>query len=170
MKKLLPTATNPCHFLLASALLLLPFITAFRAPDEYDERDQYVTHYVVLAGQSSNFVALDATAKKLSEAAGIPYQNALVFDSIRGMIEPDDSDDEAFAGYYYPRRFAEARISIEMADYYIDGVYPEPSLRMAIVTGIFSGKTEAHEQLEQVKKIVPDAYIKKVGLYQGCMH
>ncbi len=151
-------------------LLIIAFITltAFRPAE--DPNDDYATCYVVFAGASTDFNALDATAKKISASTGIPYLNTLVFDPLRGMIEPDSSTDEIYAGSYYPRRFAEERISIEMADYYAGGIYPEASLRMEIVTGIYGSKKEAARNLAKVKKLVPDAYMKKVELYQGCMH
>jgi len=154
-------------FLILFSGIAFIFLTSYRQSED----DSMANLYVVFAGVSSNFNQLDSVAKKISTKTGIKYQTDLVYDKKRGMILPDTSSDEIYAGTYYPRRFAEERISIEMAGYYKTGdLRDADSTLMTLVTGIFVGKKEAAANLLQVKKNVPDAYMKKVKLYQGCMH
>lgn len=154
----------PLLYLFLISLLLL---TSFRSTDE-----AMVPYYVVFAGASTNFSALDSTAQKISAATAINYENTLVYDSKRGMIVPDTSSDEIYAGSYFPRRYAGERISIEMAWYYAGSTEPDSAAAktMCIITGIYGEKKEAAASLAKVKKLVPDAYMKKIKLYQGCMH
>ncbi len=127
--------------------------------------------YVVFAGASTNFNHLDSIAKNISAKTGIKYETDLVYDNKRGMILPDTSSDDIYAGSYYPRRYAEERISIEMAGYYKSGdLRDADSTMMTIVTGIFGEKKDAAVNLAKVKAVVPNAYMKRVKLYQGCMH
>lgn len=157
------------HLLRSPFLILIAgiLLTSFRPSDE-----EMVPYYVVFAGASTNFIALDSTAQKISAATGINYENTLVYDAKRGMIVPDTSSDEMYAGSYFPRRYAEGRISIEMVWYYAGSAEPDSAAAktMCIITGIYSGKKEAAASLVKVKKLVPDAYMKKIKLYQGCMH
>ena len=87
------------------------------------------------------------------------------------MIESDSSDDEIYAGYYFPRRDDTSRISVEMMWYYSSGnMQNTNTTKMIIVTGVFDTKKSALLQLKSVQKVVQDAYIKKMNMYMGCMH
>ena len=151
--------------------LIIPLIlltTGF----SHSKEDSYATCYLIFAGASTNFHQLDSTAKLVAQKTGIKYENTLVYDSKRGMIVPDTSSDKMYAGSYFPRRYAEERISIEMAWYYSTGTEPDSAAPkiLCIVTGIYGEKKAASANLAKVKAVVPGAYMKKVKLYQGCMH
>lgn len=132
-----------------------------------------VTRFVVLGGVSIDFDYLHKLSKKIGKVTGENYySNGLVYDKKRGMIVPDTSSDEIYAGNYFPRRYAEEGISIEMLWYYTtpQGSFGSSDKRMVIITGIFATKTEAEANLKKVKKVNSNAYINKVNIYMGCMH
>jgi hypothetical protein len=146
-------------------LLLCSFIPATQ------EDSEYATKYFVIAGTSTDFHALDSTAKQLSRSTGVPYENHLVYDAARGMIVPDTSSDEIWAGSYYPRRTDEERISIEMLSYYATKqLSAADSAKMIIMAGMYGDRQAAGARLKQVKKFIPGAYLAKSKLFQGCMH
>lgn len=127
--------------------------------------------YIVIAGTSADFYTLDNLLKEISKKTGIEYSNNLVYDSKRGMIAPDSSDDEIYAGSYFPRRYSTSLISIEMMWYYSTGnMQNTDTTKMIIVTGIFDSKKSALLQLKLVQEVVPTAYIKKMKLYMRCLH
>ncbi|MEI7801674.1 MAG: hypothetical protein WCI97_03405 [Bacteroidota bacterium] len=137
--------------------------------DPYE--DAMAQMYIVIAGASADFHALDNLSKEISKKTGIEYSNDLVYDSRRGMIAPDSSDDEIYAGSYFPRRYDTSRISIEMMWYYSNGsMLNTDTTKMIIVIGIFDSKKSALLQLKSVQDAVPTAYIKKMKMYMGCMH
>ena len=124
------------------------------AQTDNEEIDWMQWKYIVIAGASSDFNALDNLSKSISTKTGIEYSNDLIY-----------------AGSYYPRREDTSRISIEMMWYVSKGnMQNVDTTKMVIVTGIFDFKKSALNQLQKVQEIVPTAYIKKMKLYMGCMH
>ncbi|HTL82723.1 MAG TPA: hypothetical protein VL651_13510 [Bacteroidia bacterium] len=152
-------------FVLLATFVVISF--SFRQSD-----DSFANDYVVFAGASTDFHIMDSVAKVISSKTNIEYRNDLEYDRGRGMIVPDTSSDEIYRGTYYPRRYTGERISVEMVWYYKSGSLADDdsSKTMCILTGIFSNRKDAAANLKKVKAIVPDAYMKKVRLYQGCMH
>ena len=161
-------------------LLLLTFslnsfsqgnIDSIKAEQDKFIREATMDRNIVIAGTSTNYVYLESQSKKISKKAGIVFDNqGMEYDKKRGMIVPDTSSDGIYAGSYFPRRYDDDRISIEMMWYYHDTQDYQGSKDMIIITGIFGSKEEAQKQLEKVKKVVPTAYLKKKGIYMGCMH
>ncbi len=163
-------------FVIFLVLILQDSFSQENKNSEKADVDQYikeatVTKYLVLAGVSNDFNALDNLAKQISKKTGIKYENGLEYDKKRGMIVPDTSSDVIYAGSYFPRRDDDEKISIEMLWYYKNEQNDADSSRqMIIITGIFGNKKNAETQLNSVKSIVPSAYIKKKGIFMGCMH
>ena len=103
-------------------------------------------------------------------ASGIEYDGrGLIYDAKRGLIWPDDSDDETYAGQYAPRRDDWCRdkacVSVERSEAY-EGFRPGLYI---VVAGIV-GRKDAGARLEAARRIVPTAYVKETTLYMGCMH
>lgn len=137
---------------------------------KYIEETTY-TKYIVIAGVSSDYTYLETQSQKISKKTEIVFDNqGMEYDKKRGIIVPDSSSDEIYAGGYFPRRYDNKRISIEMLWYYKDSVVWDSSKEMIIITGIFDEKKDAEAQLNIVKSVVPTAYIKKKSMYMGCMH
>lgn len=144
---------------------------SIRAEQEKFIKEATMDKYIVIAGTSTDYTYLENQSKKISKNTGIVFDNQdMVYDKKRGMIVPDTSSDEIYAGGYYPRRYCDERISIEMMWYYTDEQNNDTLKDMIIITGIFGNKEDAQKQLEKVKAAIPTAYIKKKGIYMGCMH
>ena len=133
-------------------------------------KEQTQNRYIVIAGTSSDFKALDNSAKQISTKTAIVYDNGVeIYDKDDGMIIPKDTIKYDFeAGQSMPRRYDENKISIEMMHFYSDNGALDDTSKMIIVTGIFGNKKDAQKQLTLIQKAIPSAYIKKTQLYMGC--
>ena len=113
---------------------------------------------------------LEKKAKELSAKIAVKYDaGGLVYKKEKGLVLPEDSDDEVYAGEYLMRRYDDNRISLEMKDYYIDNK-GKATKKMIIVAGIYGSKAEAAKRLKEVKAHAPAAYIQKKKIYMGCIH
>jgi hypothetical protein len=131
-----------------------------------------VTEYLVVAGTSGDFHALEFFARQLGEKTGIVYDDMGRVYRDNCLVWPESSDDELYRNSYVFRRWEENAISIELN---IEGVCFFPSEsderpRMFICAGMFGDKKEAEARLALIKKYVPTAYLKKKEVYMGCMH
>jgi hypothetical protein len=128
---------------------------------------------LVLGSYKSYEEALRA-AKKFSARSAYPYgSRGMVYEKARGLIWPDDSSDEAWAGSYAPRRYdnecdggdSKPCITVERSEGY-EGFTPG----LYIVVGGVLGREERGERLAAARRIVPEAYVKQTTIYLGCTH
>jgi hypothetical protein len=98
----------------------------------------------------------------------------MVYDKQRGLIWPDNSNDEAWAGSYAPRRYdnecnisdPKPCITVERSEAY-EGF--KPGLYI-VVAGVLGRDEERSQRLNVARRIVPEAYVKQTTIYLGCMH
>jgi hypothetical protein len=98
----------------------------------------------------------------------------MIYDKERGLIWPDDSADEAWAGAYAPRRYdsecglvpSKPCITVERSEAY-EGF--KPGLYI-VVGGILDRSEEREKRLAAARKLVPGAYVKQTAIYMGCVH
>jgi hypothetical protein len=113
-----------------------------------------------------------AAAKAFSAASGIAYDSqGMIYDAKRGLILPDDADDDIYAGQYVRRRYdtcggGKPCVTVERSEAY-EGFRPGLYI---VVAGVVGRGAEADERLKLARKIVPSAYIKQTTLYMGCIH
>lgn len=116
-------------------------------------------------------------AKKISKASGVAFSmEGRVFDKKRGLIYPDNFDDEVFRGQYVARRehvtvlpgenSEREYLSVERSDGY-DGFKKGYYI---VVAGIHSSPAAAQTQVKKFTAWAPTAYAKKTRIYMGCMH
>ena len=150
---------------------LLIVVSSFAGRAQDADPSAYVESYVVIAGESEDFTSIEGRAKELSAKTSIRYDaGGLVWDSVKGLIFPGNSDDAIYAGSYHLRRYDDNRISIEMRDHYFDVKPGDISKKMIIVAGIYGSKADAAKRLKQVKAFAPSAYIRRTKIYMGCIH
>jgi len=137
-------------------------------------------HFVIIAGESSDYIWLKQVVQDLSTKSRILYNDeGLIFDRKLGLIWPPDTSGNAdlYAGSYFMRRYGTMLdsvnyLSLEMRDWYFNVPYEQKSLRMIIVGGIYpdTEKKAADERLKEIKKYYPTAYLRKLPIYMGCIH
>jgi hypothetical protein len=136
---------------------------------EIDMNNEMATYFVVIADTSYNYFNLRSvliqTARKLKLEIDTMDR---FYNSITRKIQlPDDSEDEIYAGEYFPRRYNSESLSIEYANQYLDNL--NDSL-MAGIMGIYVELSDAEKRLQQIRKYNPKAFVVKSELFQGCMH
>lgn len=157
----------------------LIFFSLFLVPSEIRSQEdaQYVERHVAILSVYKSFDAARADAEKLSQASKIPFSmEGRIYDKKRGLIYPDDFDDEVFRGSYVARRFdttylngsekETSYLSVEKSDAYKgfkSGFY-------MVVAGIQETREEALKQAAKYKTWAPTAYVKKSRIYIGCLH
>lgn len=138
-----------------------------------EKPEGFVTKDVIILGSFVDYAAAKQRAIDLAKATGIAYSDrGMVWDAKRGLIYPDNLEDDLFAGQYAARRAqfdcnedSEHCLSVERSDLYEGfkkGLY-------IVVGGVMDlGSVESAQLLARYKKNAPDAYIKKTDVYMGC--
>jgi hypothetical protein len=144
------------------------------ANDEWAD-SPFVRLGVLVLGSYKSYPEAVRAAQSFGARSDYPYgSRGLVFDKKRGLIWPDDDEDEAWAGAYAPRRddnrcglaLLKPCVSVERSEAY-EGFTPGLYI---VVGGILDHSEEREKRLAAVRKLVPDAYIKQTAIYMGCMH
>ncbi|MGN6367157.1 MAG: hypothetical protein ACTHN5_02740 [Phycisphaerae bacterium] len=131
------------------------------------------TKYLVITAASTNFRALECQAKHLAKKSHIPYSRlGRIFNPHRGLIFPDNTKPEIWAGAYLPRRDntieirgkETAFLSIEESD-----AYPtlKPHLYI-LIAAIRATPTKAQAVATKLRKCSPTTYIHRTQIDMGC--
>ena len=131
--------------------------------------DMYATCYLVVADTGNNYTLL---RKKM---AGLQRSLQLEIDTMgryyneqkHRIVLPDSSDDEMYAGEYFPRRYASEALSLEQMDFYLSSSDVQ---NMGLITGIYASRPGADSALTRVKQMERNAFVLKTKIYMGCMH
>jgi hypothetical protein len=152
---------------------MVPVELPKHATDEWVDAPFFRLGILVLGSYKSYDEALRA-AKLFGARSTYRYgSRGMIYDKERGLIWPDDDEDEAWAGRYAPRRYdnecdirdSKPCITVERSEGY-EGFTPG----LYIVVGGVLGRDERAERLSEARKIVPAAYVKQTTVYLGCMH
>lgn len=140
-----------------------------------DVVDQYMNAYVVIADTSQNYYKLHQEMFNLSDQLNLEIDTlGKGFDESKNLIcLPEDSEDELYAGSYYPRRYPSNTLSLEYLSYYTNGWFPDESRSdntIALVVSITDKKEEAEKTLSTVKQYMEKAYMLNDSIFMGCMH
>jgi hypothetical protein len=139
------------------------------------ETDFMENRWVAILSVYPKFADARADAEKIARESGRPFSmEGRVFDKKRGLIYPENFEDETFAGGYVARRFNETLIneketpylSVERSDGY-DGFKPGYYI---VVAGIFENAKDAQDCVKKFTAWAPTAYAKKTKIYMGCLH
>lgn len=126
--------------------------------------------YVVVADTGLQFDTLQQRLHIFHEVSKIAKSGeSVVFDIDKGLVFPQDSDDEMYAGDYLPRRYTSDYLSIERLNAY-EKQYDESKKTMALVAGLYTEKEPAAVRLQLTRKYFPHAFILNSELYVGCAH
>ncbi|MFZ4682422.1 MAG: hypothetical protein ACOYMS_07965 [Terrimicrobiaceae bacterium] len=155
--------------------LLIPALLLVVSCAHAQESDFLENRWVAILSVYDSFSAAKADAEKIAAKSDVPFSmEGRVFDKKRGLIYPDNFDDEVFAGQYVSRRYNETAIkdrdteylSVERSDGY-DGFKPGYYI---VVAGIYESAKDAQAQVKRFTAWAPTAYAKKTKIYMGCMH
>jgi len=153
---------------------MVPVALPRKATNEWIDTPFYRLGILVLGSYRSYDEALRA-AKLFSARSTYPYgSRGMVYEKKRGLIWPDGSRDEAWAGLYAPRRYdnecdirnSRPCVTVERSEGY-EGFTPGLYI---VVGGVLGRDRQRVERLAAARKIVPEAYVKQTTIYLGCTH
>jgi hypothetical protein len=132
-----------------------------------EAEDEWLPRYVLVTDTGNNYFALQKQMVAQAHLNGLRIDSmGRFYDAKKNLIRlPDNSDDEIYAGDYFPRRDDNEYLSIEYLNTY-KGDAKEKT--MAVIAGIYiskSGADSAYARLNDQK-----SFILKTDIYQGCMH
>lgn len=128
-------------------------------------------YYIVEVAAGYNFDSLKSIS---SHAATILKSKFNMLDRVyksgKGIVVPDNSDDEIYRGEYYPRRpFSEDNfVSIEMSNEFDDE--NADKLKMVAVAGMYAEQKAADSVAALLKNKISTTTVIKRDIYMGCMH
>lgn len=165
------TATQPTNSTQALANdTLTPLSEVISEEDAGEVATEYETFHILTIGEGYNYDSLSTQASQVAQHLHVKVDNLeRIYDSKKGIIVPDNSDDEVYRGEYYPRRFADPTVSIEMNYAFADSM-AEQDKKMIIVAGIYEKKSQADSVLALTKATYPLAKVITKELFIGCMH
>lgn len=80
---------------------------------------------------------------------------------------PLDSEDEIYAGEYFPRRFSSESLSLEQYDAYVPKSTPQT---FALVAGMYDNRRGADSLARILKPANKNTFVLETMLFIGCMH
>jgi hypothetical protein len=137
--------------------------------NEYVE-EEYVDFFVTIADTGHSFEAMTKTMMHLTQSFGAVEMEHPINQYIPerdSLMVPPDSDDEMWRGAYMLRRSADETMTVEYLDMYDTAAPPGT---MAVVTGIWSERSQADSVLRAHRSGSPVPRLIPARLYQGCMH
>lgn len=125
--------------------------------------------YIVVADTARDYYGLHKTMLRLQKETKLEIDSfGRSYNAKKNQVTlPADSEDEIYAGEYFPRRHASANLSIEHFDTYT----PQTTTgNFALVCGIFGTGREADSLARIVKPLNKNTFVITSVLYIGCMH
>jgi hypothetical protein len=132
---------------------------------------QFMNAHVVIADTSSDYYKLRAQMFELSKKLDfkIGTLGRGFDDEHKILCLPKDSDDDIYAGSYFPRRFSSESLSIEYLDYYRDGGLHN-SGSFALVCAITGNIEKAKKVKSKISPHSGMVFILPSRIYIDCMH
>lgn len=160
-------SASPLHSVERDSFNTQPISSSITSVNNFDD-DLIQDYFIIIADTSESYYILRNTMFDISKKSGLLIDSlGRIFDSNRGIIVPHDSEDEIYAGEYFPRRFEGSELSIEYCNAYDNKSH---KTQMALVAGQYTELNAAQKQLRKIKQLCPKAFIIPAKLYNGCMH
>jgi hypothetical protein len=134
-----------------------------------EDPDEFATYYIVITDTGLNYDILLNRMLELNQVLSISIDSmGRQYNPKKNLIAmPDDSEDDIYAGEYYPRRFPSEELSIEYLSMYRNNAGEKT---MALVAGIFESKEKADSTINHLKKYAPYSFITHTKMFIGCLH
>lgn len=129
----------------------------------------YATYFILIADTGISYYALHEKMFTLNKELNIPIDTMeRTYNPDKDLIAlPENSEDEGYAGDYFPRRFPSENMSLEYLDFYQKET---GNKTIALVAGIYESEKSADSALSIVRSASPAAFLVKCDMYIGCIH
>lgn len=131
--------------------------------------NEYQMYYAVLADTGRDYASLHNTMFRIAKELNHPIDTMERYfnESTKELKLTEDSDDDMYAGYYFPRRFEGNFLSIEYLYLYDNKANTNT---MAVVAGSFLSRNSADSLCRKLKPITPKSIVVMFWEYDGCLH
>jgi hypothetical protein len=129
----------------------------------------YATYFILIADTGISYYALHEKMFTLNKELNIPIDTMeRTYNPDKDLIAlPENSEDEGYAGDYFPRRFPSENMSLEYLDFYQKET---GNKTIALVAGIYESGRSADSALAILQKSEKKAFRIMAEIYVGCMH
>ncbi|HRP52390.1 MAG TPA: hypothetical protein PLI97_02665 [Fluviicola sp.] len=137
--------------------------------EEYVE-ENFATYFLVVSDTNLSYPFLLTKMKLLSKKLALEIDTmGRTYNQTKNLIAlPDDSEDEMYAGEYFPRRFPSETLSLEYLSFYTENTREK---NIALMAGVYESKKSADSALRVLRKLDNNAFIVKAdSVYIGCTH
>ena len=143
--------------------------------ETWPSESEYYPFYIVTVADGDNFDSLKLIAGKAAELLKIKFDMlGRIYDKKKGIVLPEDAEDEMYSGAYYPRRplYDTTCVSIEPKFQFKsrDENISAESRQMTVVALVSTRRGEADTMLGLLLPHFPTARMYQDSLYLGCMH
>lgn len=134
-----------------------------------DAESNYATYFILIADTGISYSALHHEMFSLNKGLHIPIDTMdRYYNETKDLIVlPDSSEDEIYAGDYFPRRFPSENLSLEYLNFYKKEA---GNKTIALIVGIYESEKSADSALVLLRPAAPAAFTIKADIYIGCMH
>jgi hypothetical protein len=139
--------------------------------ESVEENNDVETFYIVQVAEGKDFETLYELSKKAASVLGSKVDmQERIYVQDKGIIVPENSDDDIYSGEYYPRRPFDDQnfLSIEMA--YAYKTNEKDTLKMIVLANIFENKAQSDSVVKLLLPKFKEAKTLKSELFMGCMH
>lgn len=162
--------------------LMLSMDSAAANPSENEpEVDEYELNYIVSVAEGYNYDSLHRIAVDAASLLKFEFDTfGRYYDPKRGIILPDNSEDDIWAGQYLLRRSGEPKVSLERVSFYTDASLSEgdemralnesDTTKMFVFATMYPEKNSADSLAKVLSKTYPATKVIPNKIYIGCMH
>ncbi|MBO9702523.1 MAG: hypothetical protein J7604_20095 [Sporocytophaga sp.] len=148
---------------------------------ETSEESDLELNYIVSVAEGYNYDSLKTIALQTADKLSFKFDTlGRYYNPQKGIVLPDDDEDEMWAGEYFFRRNGENLVSVEMSYAYTDTSISnnEPELekhrqdttKMFVLAMMYLNKKSADSLANIIKVDYPSAKVFPAQIYMGCMH
>lgn len=162
------TASGPADSAAQQSDTAVAHVTGFDIKDT-SANDEMQAFFLVVADTGRDYFELRKQLLRISAATKQEIDSlGRFYNPKRKQITlPEDSDDEIYAGEYFPRRFASESLSLEQYDAYVPKSTPET---FALVAGVYENRHDADSLARILKPANKKTFVLETMLFIGCMH
>lgn len=143
--------------------------------------DESELNYIISVAEGYNYDSLRAVALQTASLLHFKFDSlGRYYNPQKGIVVPEDDEDEMWAGEYFLRRSGEDVVSIEMRHAYIDTIianneiaverFSQDTSRMFVFATMYPDKERADSLADIIRESFPSTRIFPASIYMGCMH
>lgn len=144
-------------------------------------RDESELNFIISVAEGYNYDSLKSLALQTAALLNFKFDTlGRYYHPEKGIVVPENADDEMWAGEYFLRRMSDDIVSVEMRHAYIDTAiannelqverFSQDTSRMFVFAMMYPSKESADSLAEIIRVDFPETKVFPATIYMGCMH